>query len=217
MADLLPLNPDELLSTTRTVRKRLDLTRPVPRSLIEECLTIATQAPTGSNAQEWQWVFVEDQATKVAIAEIYREVFDAYVPGVQAAKADSPVDERSARQTVVASSAQYLRDHFHEVPVLMLPYLEGRPETRGHGRQPGFWGSILPAVWSFMLAARARGLGSAWTTMTCRREEEVAALIGVDPTRFTHVGTFPLAYTIGTDFKPGARIPIDGIIHWDRW
>ena len=214
MADLLPLTPDELLTTTRAVRKRLDLGRPVARSIVEECIAIAVQAPSGSNRQAWQFVFVDDPATKQGLADLYGEVFDAYM--VAPASANYPDgDTRAERRDKVSASAKYLRDHYHEVPVILVAYQEGRPDNPGS--QPGYWGSIIPAVWSFMLALRARGLGSAWTTMTCRREAQVAELLGVDNERYAQVGMFPVAYTIGTDFKPSPRLDLSGILHWNQW
>ena len=216
MSDLLPLTLDELLTTTRAVRKRLDLTRPVPRELIIECLHIAMQAPSGSNRQAWQWVLVDDPAKKQALADLYGEVFDKYM-AAPASAAYTDGDSRAERVTAIADSAHYLRQHFHEVPVLLVPYQEGRRDGTPSGEQAGFWGSIVPAVWSFMLALRARGLGSAWTTMTCRREVEVAELLGVDHTKFTQVGLFPIAYTLGTDFKPAPRVDPDSVIHWNSW
>ena len=216
MSELLPLDPDQLLSTTRAVRKRLDLTRDVPRSIIEECLALAVQAPSGSNRQAWQFVFVDDPAKKKALADIYRAVFDDYTKA-PASAAYEPGDVRHTRRDAMTESAFHLRDHYHEVPVLMLAYQEGRLDGEPAARQPGYWGSILPAVWSFMLALRARGLGSAWTTMTCRREAEVGAIVGVDHTMYTHAGMFPIAYTIGTDFKPAARLELSTVSHWNTW
>jgi nitroreductase len=216
MAALLPLNPDELLTTTRAVRKRLDLTRPVDRWLVEECIEIAVQAPSGSNRQAWQWVLVDDPAKKKALADLYGEVFDGYMQAP--ASANYPEgDIRAERRDFVSASAKYLRDHYHEVPVLLLPFQEGRIDGQPAGAQPGYWGSVIPAVWSFMLALRARGLGSAWTTMTCRREPEVAEVLGVDHERYTQVGMFPVAYTLGTDFKPAPRLDTATIIHWNGW
>jgi nitroreductase len=216
MAALLPLNPDELLTTTRAVRKRLDLTRPVDRWLVEECIEIAVQAPSGSNRQAWQWVLVDDPAKKKALADLYGEVFDGYMQAP--ASANYPEgDIRAERRDFVSASAKYLRDHYHEVPVLLLPFQEGRIDGQPAGAQPGYWGSVIPAVWSFMLALRARGLGSAWTTMTCRREPEVAEVLGVDHERYTQVGMFPIAYTLGTDFKPAPRLDTATIIHWNEW
>jgi nitroreductase len=216
VSEQLDLSLDELLTTTRAVRKRLDLSRPVGRDVVEECLSIAVQAPTGSNAQAWQWLFVEDAATKRALADVYRSVFESYMSAAPASAGFAADDPRGKRRDAVSESAKYLADHFHEVPVLMLPYYEGRAEDRSPS-QAGYYGSIVPAVWSFMLALRARGMGSAWTTMTCRREAEVGEIVGVDHTKYTHIGMFPIAYTIGTDFKPASRVGLDQITHWNRW
>jgi nitroreductase len=161
-------------------------------------------------------VLVDDPAKKQALADIYGEVFDGYMQAP--ASANYPEgDIRAQRRDFVSASAVYLRQHYHEVPVLLVAYQEGRIADQPAAAQPGYWGSILPAVWSFMLALRARGLGSAWTTMTCRREEEVAAVLGVDASRYTQAGMFPVAYTIGTDFKPAPRLDTSTIIHWNEW
>ena len=214
MTELLALTPDELLTTTRAVRKRLDLTRPVGRDVIEECIAIALQAPSGSNRQAWQWVPVDDPDSKLRLAELYREVFDSYQPrsaGYQEG------DTRAERRAAVTDSSVHLRNHLHEVPVLLVVYQEGRIEQLPLGSHPGFWGSVVPAVWSFMLALRARGLGSTWTTMTCRKEPEVAEVLGVRHEDYTQIGLFPVAYTIGTDFKPAPRLDPSSVIHWNSW
>ena len=212
----LNLSADEVLTTTRAVRKRLDLERPVEREVLLECLQLALQAPTGSNSQGWQWVFVEDPVKKTAIADYYGKNFDErYLSG------GPPItyregDPRAAQQPRVTDSAIYLREHFHEVPVMLIPLLRGRPGADG-GTQAGFWGSILPAVWSFMLALRSRGLGSAWTTLHLANEAEVAELLGIPPDRYSQAGLFPIAYTKGTDFKPAGRLPVDDLVHFDSW
>jgi nitroreductase len=214
VTQLLPLTPDELLTTTRAVRKRLDLSRIVERDIVEECIAIALQAPSGSNRQAWQWVPVDDPPTKSRLADLYREVFDAYQPrSAGYVEGDTRADRRSA----VTASSIHLRDHLHEVPVLLVVFQEGLVEDLPLGSQPGFWGSVIPAIWSFMLALRARGLGSTWTTMTCRRSKEVAELLGVPHDSYTQIGMFPVAYTIGTDFKPAARLDPSSVIHWNAW
>jgi nitroreductase len=173
----LNLSADEVLTTTRSVRKRLDFERPVEREVLIECLEIALQAPTGSNRQGWQWVFVEDAASKLVLADIYAANFAGYrqTPGPRYAD-DDP---RAARMGEVIDSAQYLADHFHEVPVMLIPCLEGKPN--GAVGDAAFWGSLLPAVWSFMLALRERGLGSAWTTLHLPNggEQRAAELLGI--------------------------------------
>jgi nitroreductase len=214
VTELLPLTPDELLTTTRAVRKRLDLERPVGREVIEECIEIALQAPSGSNRQAWQWVPIDDPDTKLRVAELYREVFDSYEPR---SGGYAEGDTRAERRAAVTSSSVHLRDHLHEVPVLLVVYQEGRIEQLPLGSHPGFWGSVVPAVWSFMLALRARGLGSTWTTMTCRREKEMAEVLGLRHEDYTQVGLFPVAYTLGTDFKPAPRLDSSSVIHWNHW
>jgi nitroreductase len=210
----LNLSSDEVLTTTRAVRKRLDLERPVEREVLLECLDIALQAPTGSNSQAWQWVFVEDPAKKKVIADYYGANFDKYVGSVPSPYPED--DPRSLQREGVTASAIYLREHFHEVPVMLIPLLEGRPGRDG-GTQAGFWGSILPSVWSFMLALRSRGLGSAWTTLHLSNESEVAELLGIPAKTYSQAGLFPIAYTKGTDFKPAARLPVEGVVHFDTW
>jgi nitroreductase len=218
MAQLLNLDPDQLLTTTRSVRKRLDLERPVERAVIEECLEVAIQAPTGSNMQGWHWVFVTDPAKKQALADMYNESFRPYA-AMRTAEV-SPYkegDTRGERAELVRDSATYLADHLHEVPVMMIPCHWGRVDGADSTTQAGYWGSLLPAVWSFMLALRARGLGSAWTTLHLPKEREAAELLGIPYERVAQGGLFPIAYTKGTDFKKAKREPIAGITHWDTW
>jgi nitroreductase len=210
----LNLTADEVLTTTRSVRKRLDFDRPVEREVLQECLDIALQSPTGSNRQGWQWMFVDDPDKKLALRNLYLENFDGYrqMPRPEYAAGD-PRAERADR---VSDSAAHLAENMHRAPVLMIPCLEGRPNlTSGFGAS--FWGSILPAAWSFMLALRERGLGSAWTTLHLPNEREVADLLGVPFDKYTQAGLFPVAYTIGTDFKPATRVPAEKFIRWNTW
>ena len=214
----LNLTPDQLLSTTRSVRKRLDLERPVERSVVEECVELAMQAPTGSNAQGWHFVVVEDAAKKAALAELYGRHFDPYMEMMSGLSLWGDDDPRTSRKEAVSASAKFLRDHFHEVPMLLVPCIEGRlPENSDAFTQASFWGSLLPAVWSFMLALRSRGLGSAWTTLHLPSEKEAAEVLGIPFDRVTQAGLFPVAYTRGTDFRPASRTPLDQVLHWDTW
>jgi nitroreductase len=206
----LGLTADQLLTTTRAVRKRLDLGRPVPREVLLECAEIAFQAPTGSNRQSWRFVFVEDPAKKAALAELYGRNFDAYI---DAPRPQYPADDtRTLRSELVRGSATYLREHFAEVPVLLVPMIEGRIEGAATFAQASYWGSILPAVWSFMLAARERGLGTAWTTLHLPDERQAAEVLGIDHDAYTQCGLFPVAYTEGTDFRPAARLATEGLV-----
>ncbi len=204
----LNLTADEVLTTTRSVRKRLDFDRPVDRATVEECLTIALQAPTGSNRQGWHWVIVEDADKKRAVAEVYQRNFEEYrsMPGAEYA----PGDSRGERQDKVRDSAGYLSDNFHRAPLLLIPCLWGRLDNASVVQGAGAWGSLLPAVWSFMLALRERGLGSAWTTIHLMNdgEREVADVLGIPYDKVTQAGLFPIAYTQGTDFKPAKREPL---------
>jgi nitroreductase len=211
----LQLSADDVLTTTRAVRKRLDLDRPVPRKVLLECLQIAVQAPTGSNRQAWQWMFVEDAAKKAVIADYYRAMWEGYA---KVRLSEFPEDDPRTRQRPgVLSSAQYLADNFHRVPVMMIPLIEGRLDQGPAAAQAGAWGSILPAVWSYLLALRSRGLGSAWTTLHLVHEKEVAELLGIPYDNYTQAGLFPIAYTKGTDFKAARRMPVDDIVHFDAW
>ncbi|HLI71280.1 MAG TPA: nitroreductase family protein [Ktedonobacteraceae bacterium] len=216
---LLDLTPDQLLSTTRAVRKRLDLTRPVEPELIRECVELAVQAPTGSNSQRWHFIVVTDADKRKALGEFYRQGMEA-VYGFNAGQSKQPTPrdpELARKQARILSSAQHLAVHMHEVPVLVVPCIEGRLDGVPSARQAGVWGSILPAVWSFMLAARARGLGTAWTTLHLLREKEAAEVLGIPYEKVTQAALIPVAYTIGTDFKPGPRKPLDEVLHWDQW
>lgn len=200
---------DELLSTTRSVRRRLDLRRAVEPEVILECLRQAVQAPTGGNVQNWRWLVVTDATKRARLADLYREAGADYLE--QAAR--NATDSQTRR---VYESAVYLATHLHEVPVHVIPCQLGRADGAENGRAAGFYGSILPATWSFMLALRARGLGSAWTTLHLQREREAAELLGIPPD-VTQVALLPVAYTVGTDFKPASRAPVENVTFWDGW
>jgi nitroreductase len=207
---------DDALRTTRTVRKRLDLERPVERGLVEECLQIALQAPNGSNRQLWRWVLVDDPAVKAQMAEIYRASIDGYSSSGVSADKPQPADYTSPQARRISASVMHLKEHLEQVPVLVVPLLAGRLDGGSIFYQASMWGSVLPAVWSFMLALRSRGLGSAWTTIHLHREAEMAELLGI-PSGYTQAGLFPVAYTIGTDFKPAQRLPIREVASWNRF
>jgi nitroreductase len=210
----LNLSADEVLSTTRSVRKRLDFDRPVEREVIMECLDLALQAPTGSNSQGWQWMFVTDPAKKLALRDMYKTHFDAYR---KYSREWPDGDMRADQKARVTDSAEYLSENFHLAPVLMIPLIEGRLDNAPVFQAASTWGSILPAVWSFMLALRERGLGSAWTTLHLPAEREAAELLGIPYDQYTQAGMFPIAYTVGTDFKPAKRLDTAGLVHFDTW
>lgn len=211
----LELTSDELLTTTRAVRKRLDISRPVERSVVEECLQIALQAPNGSNRQTWNWVVVDDAETRAAMADIWRG--GAADLGAAAAAAAVPARPPAERQPEIMESVSWLNEHLHEVPVLVVATVDGRPEGSSMFTQATMWGSVLPAVWSFMLALRSRAMGSCWTTVHLEREQAMADLLGIPIEDVTQVGMFPVAYTVGKEFKPGAREASADTIRWNRW
>lgn len=207
------LTADEMLATTRAVRKRLDLQRPVERELLEECLRLAQQAPTGSNRQGWGFIVVTDPQKRLALAELYRKSWEPY----SRSRVAEAAQVEQATQDRVRDSASYLAEHMHEVPVHVIPVIRGRTDAAPIVAQAGVWGSILPAAWSFMLAARARGLGTAWTTLHLRYEEEAAAVLGIPFAEVMQTALIPVAHTIGTDFKPAPRAPLETIVHWEQW
>jgi nitroreductase len=200
---------DELLTTTRSVRKRLDLSRPVGREVILECIRLAMQAPTASNAQDWRWLVITDAEKRAAIADIYRSIGAEYL-AYAAKDASDPQTQR------VYASAFALTDTLAQVPVHVIPCLDNRIDNSNLLIAASAWASIIPAGWSFLLALRSRGLGSVWTTMHLAKEEEVAEVLGIPPT-VTQAALFPVAYTIGTDFRPAARPPAETITYWDSW
>lgn len=213
----LSLTPQELLTTTRAVRKRLDLTRPVERSEVEDCLRLAFQSPTGSNQQHWDWVLVDDTKVRGDMAAIYGRAMDAAGVMMQEAEAAGVPRNPNDRSDQISASVYYLRQHMHEVPVLVVPTIAGRVEHASVWLQASLWGSVLPAVWSFMLALRLKGMGSAWTTLHLHFEQEMAELLGIPFDKVTQAGLFPVAYTIGTDFKPADRSASEQKIHWNSW
>jgi nitroreductase len=215
---VLHLSPEELLSTTRAVRKRLDVSRPVEREVLEDCLRLAQQAPTGSNQQHWGFLVVTDAQTRAALADLYRRGAEAYRSNPSSAR-NRVIEDPQLRATYdrVRSSSDFLVDHLRDVPVHVIPCIRGRPENLPLHAQAGLWGSILPAVWSFMLAARSRGLGTCWTTFHLFAEREAADLLGIPYDQVAQTALIPVAYTQGIDFRPAPRLPLDSIVHWNRW
>lgn len=214
----LNLTSDELLTTTRAVRRRLDLDRPVDLGVIRECVRIALQAPNGSNKQGWHWVVVTDAEQRGRIAERYRSAFDEY-----RASATGPGQlfagetDRTTGPGRVSSSIEYLARNLHRVPVLLIACVQGPgsavlPDAAG----ATMWGSLFPAVWSYMLAARSRGLGTVWTDLHLRYEQQVAEILGL-PDGIRQGPLVPTAHTLGTDFAPALRAPLEDVLHVDRW
>lgn len=210
----LGLSADEVLTTTRAVRKRLDYSRPVPRDVLEECLDVARQAPSGRNRQRWDFVFVGDPATKVAVTRWWLAGLRAGQPGGHATR-----DMSAAGWQRIASSLDDLAARLHDAPWLLIPCVrvDSRTELADVRGQAGAWGSVLPAFWSFMLAARERGLGTAWTTAHLSYEREVADVLSIPYDTVVQGALTPVAYTLGTDFKPARRADAEDFMHWDGW
>jgi nitroreductase len=205
-------NADLLLSTTRSVRKRLDFDRPVEREVLLECVRLAVQAPTASNRQTWRWMVVTEPELRLKIAEYYREAALPYLRESQA-NADEGGDGQDRR---VFDSAMYLAENLEKAPAFVIPCIAEDLGEKDRGAAIVALGSIVQAGWSFQLALRARGLGSTWTTLHLHRANEVDRLLGI-PAGVTQVSLIPVAYTKGLDFKPAQRPPVEGITHWNRW
>jgi nitroreductase len=211
----LDLTFDEILTTTRAVRKRLDTTRPVPREILEECLDIALQAPNGSNRNDWRWIIVDDRDMVKKLADEYRAAMGV----LQSGAAPSPryLSGKVPRENKLLESAYALVEKLDDMPAILIPLMPGRVEGTTVVDQASMWGSIVQAVWSFMLALRSRGLGSIWATVTSRREREIAELLAIPHEHFTQVGFFPVAYTIGTDFRRAWRKPVSEVLTYNHF
>ena len=217
---VLPLTPDELLTTTRSVRKRLDLTRPVPMDLITECLQIALQSPSGGNSQGWHWLVITDPETRAAIGELYRRSTERYLAARQRQAQQgggSPPGSAAAKTMLrIRDSSAYLGQHMRDVPVQVIACIEVNAPWEADGNQAGLWGSVLPAAWSYMLAARARQLGTAWTTLHLAYEKEAADILGL-PSNIRQGVLIPTAYYTGETFRPAPRRPVQEVMHLNHW
>ena len=211
------MDADHVLRTTRSVRLRLDFERPIDPAVIEECLEVALQAPTASNSQQWQWVVITDPDKISAVADIYRKSFQVLTDRPPEQRpAYGPDDSRTHQSEKVTRSAMYLAAEMHRCPAMLIACINGRIEQLPAMAHAGVYGSILPGAWSFMLAARERGIGMAWTTIHLRHEADVAAVLGI-PDDVTQTVLFPMAYFTGEDFKPAPRVPLSEVVHWNAW
>ena len=205
---------DKLLTTTRSVRKRLDLARPVPRDVVLECIDVAVQAPTGGNRQPWRWLVIDDPDVIGKLAAIYRKLGDSYLAeGRKVAESSGNLGVMDS----ILTSSEHLNEHLHEVPMMVIPCLLDRLALDAPVMDTaGFYGSILPSAWSLMLALRARGLGSAWTTLHLAHEKEAAEVLGI-PDTVTQTVLLPVAYYTGDDFKPARRKPASEVTYFNAW
>lgn len=211
------LTVDEMLTTTRAVRKQLDFTRPVERHVIEECLVCAQQAPNGGNLQAWGFVVVTEYDKRAALAELYRQGYATFVSTPPAVAMGYGNPNASPAQRRIIASIEYLVENLERVPVFVIPCITPRAQGLPTALQHGQYGSIMPAAWSFMLAARARGLGTCWTFFHLFYEEEAANLLGIPYAEVMQVALIPVAYVSDNPFKPGVRQPLPSMIHWERW
>lgn len=200
---------DHLLLTTKQIRKRMDMSRPVERQILLECIDIASRAPMGSNVERNKWLIVDDPDLKMAIAELYRKNAEPYF----AQSGDVPADDVAGR---VVSSARYLSDEMHNVPAMVIPLRLDRVEGWPSGDVSGWYGSVLPGVWSFQMALRSRGIGSCWTTLHLGSEAEVGELLGI-PNTVTQVAMLPVGYYTGDTFSVTKRRPAADITFINKW
>lgn len=223
-SDIDAIATDRLLTTTRSVRKRLDLSRPVEPEIVLECLRIAVQAPTGGNAQRTRWMLVTDAGKRKALGELYKRAMDPYHEIME------PLASTFGGSKQIISSSRHLAEVMAEVPLQVIPCQLGSPADQNallkRAKYPyplsenvsasAFYGSAWPWVWNFMLALRSRGLGSALTTMHLVFEKESREVLGI-PDTVTQIGIIPVAYYTGDSFKPGSRRGVEEITYWNEW
>lgn len=203
---------DKLLTTTRSVRKRLDLTAPVDLDEIQACIGIACQAPTGGNVQDWRWVVVTDPDKRAGLAELYNRIATPYF----AANRQSIAERGVGGMNGIMDSGEHLGRVLAEVPVHIIPCIYGRPEEMDTFTRASWYGRIYPAVWSLILALRSRGYGTTLTTLHLPLEREAGALLGI-PDTVHQAALLPVARYTGDDFKPGRRKPVESVTYWDGW
>jgi nitroreductase len=213
------VTPEELLTTTRAVRLRLDFERPVERDVLRDCVRLALQAPSGSNKWPVQFVVVTDEAVRAQLGEAYRDAFAGYQASAgYIAKLDKGDEALNEQQQRTARSAEHLAENIHRAPALVLACGLGRvPDDAPSFKAINFAASVHPALWSFMLAARLHGLGTCWTGVSLNDEARTAAIVGIPVEEVTICALTPVAHTLGTDFKPARRPDPDAVIHWERW
>lgn len=242
----LGLSADEVLTTTRAVRRRLDFDRPVSEAVLRECLELALQAPTAALRQDWHFVISTDPDQCREVGEIYQESWrvvnylmrlgwtpssttnnanvalpdrlDDHEPSRFAhTEGHDVTDARSQGWRSQMSAAIYLSENFPRVPAILIPCIQGRMDGTYADLQAVRWGSVIQATWSFCLAARNRGLGTCWTTTHLARERAVADVLGIPYDEIQQVALLPVAHTLGTDFKPATRKPLDDFVHFNGW
>jgi nitroreductase len=192
---------DEVLSTARSVRRKLDYERPVPRQLLLDSIAVAVQAPTGIAGENWRFLIVDAPEQKAQIAKIYSEVL---------------VNLMAERGLPVKPTHKALIERLHEIPAMIFVCVDGLPVTDAISSQVGYYGSILPAAWSLMLALRARGLGTTWTTLLSARQEAVKAVLNM-PAHAMQTVMLPVAYTKDAVLRRAERLPPEVVTYANRW
>lgn len=216
---MLELSADEVLSTTRSVRRRLNVEKEVGEAVLRDCMALALQAPTGSLRQDWHFVISNDRDQCREVGLIYQQVWTSLVTDDylnSSASFQGGVKDQQSWLNMMGS-ARHLAEVFPEVPAIFVPCITGRLDGADAGTQALKWGSVIQAAWSFMLAARNRGLGTCWTTVHLQRESDVAEVLGIPFSEIQQVALSPVAYTVGTDFKPGRRKPDSAFVHFNGW
>jgi nitroreductase len=183
------------------VRRNLDFDRPLERSLLLECIDVATQAPTGIGGENWRFLIVQDAKPKAALAELYSQILNNLAT-------ERDMDLKPTHKALMA--------RLHEIPAMIFVLTDGPPPLDQVSTQVAYYGSILPAAWSLMLALRARRIGTTWTTLLSSRQEEVGEILGI-PSDITQTVMMPAAHMKGARLKPAARLPADQVTYWNRW
>ena len=191
---------DEVLSTARSVRRKLDFGRPVEREVLLECIEVAVQAPTGAMGENWRFIVVETPDVKAEIATLYRDVLNEIV-----ATRGIPM-----KPTLAAHA-----ERMHEMPAMIFVCMEGEPDAN-FSSHVGYYGSILPAAWSLMLALRARNIGTTWTTLLSARQEAVGNILGL-PDNWRQVVMLPVGYTKDAVLRRADRVPAHEITFFNGW
>lgn len=214
---MLNLTANQLLTTTRSVRKRLDFDKPVSREIIQECLETAFQAPNGSNLNTWKWLVIDDPKVIAKVSELYNQGTQDFIEILGDSVGENYMGADVPGFKGINESVEYLCQNMHRSQAILLPLMAGRVEKGNTFAQASSYGSILQATWSFFLALREHGMGSAWTTVHLWREKEMAELLNIPYNDYTQVGLFPIGYTIGTEFKKAFRKPFDDVVSWNEF
>lgn len=191
---------DHYLSTARSVRRKIDFERPISRKDLEACVNVAVQAPTGIPGETWRFLIVDDGETKQRVAAVYRDVITELM---------------TERGLPMKQTQQALMDRLPEMPCMVFVCSLGQPMPT-HAGQVAFFGSVLPAAWSLMLAMRVRGIGATWTSVLSARCEQIAEILNI-PDDVTQTVMLPCGYTKDATLKPADRLSAADVTYWNSW